>query len=568
MGATLPFIATAYIRIFAPANRDFAVSFLYGVNALGGVAGIVVSSFYLIYTFGVSMTTFIAAAGNFLIALLALMIHESSRKVSANGAVCAASDNSRQNSLRGAELKDQGITRLQKWACFIAFFFTGFCALALEIVWTRLLVLIIGTSIYAFSIILIAYICGIPAGSILIPMILRRSPRMEAFGVVLMMLATASLLTLPMISVSPFIFLRIYSAYHGDFSAFLFVEYLLCLIVMLLPATLSGYAFTCALGSIRTSSDTIGGDVGRLYFFNTIGSVLGSILAPFFFIKNFGLQNSIIILSSIFLIAGAVLTILTRSGFKLKAIRIGSCAAIFVFILLTGGTLDMDIIASGVHYHPEKMEDMKSVAEIKRFIKLSKKMFLAEGVDSTVGIYTKNEVSFLKINGKIDASTGWYDMNTQLLLAHLPMVLCKHPDRVAVVGLGAGVTAGAVMKHGPKQVDCLEINPNVIEAARYFKKVSELDFAAANLSIIEDDALSFMKNTKNKYNVIISEPSNPWMAGVASLFTVDHFQNCRARLEDGGVICQWLQIYSMSQDDFVRILVDRKSTRLNSSHRL
>ncbi|HNY12305.1 MAG TPA: fused MFS/spermidine synthase, partial [Candidatus Wallbacteria bacterium] len=458
-------------------------------------------------------------------------------------------------SIHNARSKDQGITPLQKWACFSAFFFTGFCALALEIVWTRLLVLIIGTSIYAFSIILMAYICGIPAGSILIPAILRRSPRMEAFGVVLMMLATASLLTIPLISVSPFIFLRIYSAYHGDFSTFLFVEYLLCLIVMLLPATLSGYAFTCALGSIRTSANTIGGDVGRLYFFNTIGSVLGSILAPFFFIKIFGLQNSIIVLSSIFLITGAALTVLTRARLPLKAIRIGACAVIFILVLLTGGTLDMDVIASGMHYHPEKIEKMKSVAELKRYIKLEKKIFLAEGVDSTVGIYNKNDVSSLKINGKVDASTGWYDMNTQLLLAHLPMILCKHPDRVSVIGLGAGVTAGAVMKYGPKQVDCIEINPNVIEAARYFKKISGLDFAAANLSIIEDDALSFMKNSRNKYNVIISEPSNPWMAGVASLFTVDHFQNCRARLEDGGIICQWLQIYSMSYDDFVRILV-------------
>lgn len=555
MGATLPFISSAYVRIFRPANNDFAVSFLYGINALGGVTGIFLSSFYMIYLFGVTRTTFITALGNFAVALAALLISSKAGARQENAGTDAPAPETGPGAAAQPESK-RGAPGFARAVSFFAFFTVGFAALALEIVWTRLLVLIIGTSTYAFSIILIAYICGIPLGSIGIPLLIRRSPRMEAFGVVLMMLAIASFVTIPLISLSPYIFIKIYNSFHTDFSTFTFIQYLMCLMVLLAPTTLSGYAFTCAVGTLKTGSGTIGADVGRLYFFNTVGSVLGSISAPFFLIKHFGLQNSILYLSVLYLLTGFLVTAASDATRHMKVLRIGISLLAFLGLFLTCGNLDMGVIASGVHYHPEKFEGVSSFGQIEKMIKKSRQMYLAEGVDSTVGIYTQpGGTTFLKINGKTDASTGWYDMNTQLLLAHLPMMLCKHPDSVAVIGLGAGVTTGAVLKYSPKRVDCVEISPNVIDAARYFNKINEMDFSSPVLSLIEEDGLTFMKTTPHKYNVIISEPSNPWIAGIASLFTVEHFRNCRARLEKGGVMCQWLQIYSMTYDDFVRILV-------------
>ena len=551
MGATLPFISSAYVRIFTPRNNDFAVSFLYGINALGGVIGIFLSSFYLIYLLGVTRTTIAAACGNFLIAAIALLI--SSRYRDRQLQDQPGGEKKAEGPEQETHSRNYGYAR---FISYMAFFIVGFAALALEIIWTRLLVLIIGTSTYAFSIILIAFICGIPLGSIMIPLIIRRSPRMEAFGVVLMLLAIASFLTIPLISLSPYVFIKIFNSFHSDFSSFTFIQYLMCLIVLMLPTTLSGYAFTCAIGTIRTGTGTVGADVGRLYFFNTVGSVLGSISAPFFFIKNFGLQNSVLYLSLLYLITGITVTIASDSAKHMKILRVGLSVLVFLTLFYTCGSLDMSIVASGVHYHPEKFEGVSSFAQIEKMIRKSKQIYLAEGIDSTVGIYTQpGGTTFLKINGKTDASTGWYDMNTQLLLAHLPMMLCKHPDKIAIIGLGAGVTAGAVLKYSPQKVDCVEISPNVIDAARFFNKVNELDFTAPALSLIEEDALTFMKNSNVKYNVIISEPSNPWIAGIASLFTVEHFTNCRAHLEKGGVMCQWIQIYSMTYDDFIRILV-------------
>lgn len=554
MGATLPFISAAYVRMFAPANKEFAVSLLYGVNALGGVLGIFLAGFYLIYLYGNTATTIIAAAGNFLVAAMALYISRGAEKPS----TAVESEPERKSVPKpGVSLHESAADLSARRLVYIslaAFFVTGFCALALEIVLARLLVLIIGTSTYAFSLILMAYICGIPAGSILVPLIIRKPPRVAAFGVVMMLLAVASILTIPLLSAAPFVFLKIFSAYHADFSTFMTVEYLLCLLILMLPATLSGYAFTCALGSVRASEATIGRDVASLYFYNTIGSVLGTIAAPFLFIKNLGLQNSIITISMLYLAAGFALTMVSECGRRIKFIRAGVLVSCYIALLAFAGGLDMDIISSGVHYHPEKFSG-KTTKEVIDYIKKDKRVYLAEGIDSTVGIYSKHEVTFLKINGKTDASTGWYDMNTQVLLAHLPMMLARHNRRVAVIGLGAGVTAGAVLKYKPELLECVEINPNVIEGARFFNKISGLDFNAPNFKIVEEDALSHIKTSKTEYDVIISEPSNPWIAGIASLFTYEHFSACRDKLSKDGLMCQWVQLYSMSKEDFIRILV-------------
>lgn len=548
MGATLPFISAAYVRMFAPANREFSVSLLYGVNALGGVIGIFLAGFYLIFLYGNAITTFIAAAGNFLVAAMALYISRGA-ELPADARAAAPGRPS-----RSAGDGSDGGSRAVVYASFAAFFVTGFCALALEIVLARLLVLIIGTSTYAFSLILMAYICGIPAGSILVPLLMRRPPRAAAFGVVLMLLGVASILTIPLLSAAPFVFLKIFSAYHADFSTFMTVEYMLCLSILMFPATLSGYAFTCALGSVRAAAITIGRDVASLYFFNTIGSVLGAIAAPFLLIKNLGLQNSIITISLLYLAAGAALTFISDTGRRIKLIRAGVLTACYAAIFIFAGELDMDIISAGVHYHPEKFAG-RTTKEIVDYIKKDRRIYLAEGVDSTVGIYAKHEVVFLKINGKTDASTGWYDMNTQVLLAHLPMMLARNNRRVVVIGLGAGVTAGAALKYGPDLLECVEINPNVIEGARFFNRISGLDFNAPNFRIVEEDALTHIKTSKTEYDVIISEPSNPWIAGIASLFTYEHFSACRERLSKDGLMCQWLQLYSMSKEDFIRILV-------------
>ena len=551
MGATLPFVSTAYVRIFKPANKEFAVSLLYGINALGGVLGIFLAGFFLIYFYGNTMTTIIAAAGNFIVAALAFLIAGLAVKPAA---VKGAETDLDERAARTIAEANEGAWLSPLAVTMAAFFMVGFCALALEIVLTRLLVLIIGTSTYAFSLIIMAFIGGIPAGSILVPLIIRKPPRLAAFGVVLMLMAISSILTIPLLSAAPFIFLKIFGAFHADFSTFMAVEYLLCLLILMLPATLSGYAFTCALGTVKSREGTIGRDVARLYFYNTAGAVLGTIAAPFIFIKNLGLQNSIITISFLYLISGLALIAASVSGRRIKFIRSFVLTSCYLAIFFFSGGLDMDIISAGVHYHPDKFAG-KSVKEIINHIKKEKRVFLAEGIDSTVGIYSKHEVVYLKINGKTDASTGWYDMNTQVLLAHLPMMLARDNRKVVVIGLGAGVTAGAALKYNPDLLECVEINPNVIEGARFFNKISGLDFNAPNFKIIEEDALTHLKTTKIEYDVIISEPSNPWIAGIASLFTYEHFSKCREKLSKDGLMCQWLQLYSMSREDFIRILV-------------
>ena len=155
---------------------------------------------------------------------------------------------------------------------------------------------------------------------------------------------------------------------------------------------------------------------------------------------------------------------------------------------------------------------------------------------------------FLRVNGKVDASNG-ADMHTQLFSGHIPMLLHPSPKRVLIIGLGSGVTAGAVAQYPVDHIDIIEIEPAVIEASRFFETENRSVLKDPRVSMIVADGRNFLLNTRVPYDIIISEPSNPWIRGLASLFSQEFFALAQSRLAPGGIMLQWIQGYSISTDD-------------------
>jgi spermidine synthase len=181
-------------------------------------------------------------------------------------------------------------------------------------------------------------------------------------------------------------------------------------------------------------------------------------------------------------------------------------------------------------------------------------LFYRDGPSATVSVTQLGDQISLRVNGKTDASTNPVDMPTQLNLAHLPLLLHPDPRAVLVIGLGSGITAGAAARHPLERLDVVEIEPAVVEASRFFTRYNADVFKDPRLRLTIADGRNYLLTTKQRYDVIISEPSNPWIGGIASLFSVEYFELARSRLQPGGIMVQWLQAYSFSPPDFQMVV--------------
>jgi len=229
----------------------------------------------------------------------------------------------------------------------------------------------------------------------------------------------------------------------------------------------------------------------------------------------------------------------------------GALATGIAVVMLTFGTAwDRELLASGAYlYAPYVPKDL----DLDTQLKAGTLLYDRDGSASTVSVKQLTGTTTLAVDGKVDASNR-SDMLTQKLLAHLPLLLHDNPREIAIVGLGSGVTVGAALRHPITRADVIEISPEVVEASQYFAAENQHALADPRTHLIVGDGRSHLLLSSRQYDVIISEPSNPWIAGVAALFTREFFVAARARLAPGGIICQWAHTYNISDRDLRAIV--------------
>jgi len=534
MGATLP-VLTRWVGRDEGRAADRPLSLLYSLNTFGAVVGAAAAGFVLLPGLGVTRTLFIAAGLNAACAAIAFNVP-----------------------VRDAPPEGRSERSTARRDILALLFATGASAMVCEVAWTRAFALVLGSTVYAFSVMLTTFLLGLASGSLAFHRVRRRRSAPGAFGLAVLLagLALSVYAGIHSLAWLPYLFMRL-----GGFAALRPglihpIQFLLCASVMFVPTFLMGAALPWAIAVAAPPREDIGRQTGAYYSANTAGSIAGSALAGLALLPLWGVEPSL--LASAWLYGAAAFMALSASPLKPRLKAAGGallCAALLAASFLRPSwspTLqDSGMFIYGPFYG--------WVSDYRAFIdelSIDRVLFHKSGANATVAVMeTQDGSRYMRINGKTDASEG-EDMNTQLLLGYMPLLLHPgRPRRALVVGLGSGVTAAALAADkGMGRVDVVEIEPVVAEAARFF--------GAANRGVLDDprvhlrfaDARQFTASAGEPYDIITSEPSNPWIAGIAQLFTREAFEQASARLSEDGVFCQWFHGYFMSEDDFRLIL--------------
>jgi spermidine synthase len=431
---------------------------------------------------------------------------------------------------------------------------SGFASLTLQVVWTRLLALMLGPTTYAFSTMVAVFIAGLAVGAALAARFMAR-PRSAATAQPIVGLAICLALSVGFAAAAAIFVDRGMLAVAAVVArpdvtfAEVVIRQALIAIALLAPMTIAfGAAFPFAVAVATRDTDTVTADLGFIYAVNTAGAITGALASGFVLIPWLGLHGTIRTVTIVGAI-GAIGILAMDRGVRRVSF---AGAAIAVAVLALGILLppwDRLLLSSGAYKYAAVMQ----APDLRLGLSAGELLYYGEGPSGTVAVRRAGGTTSLSIDGKVDASNAG-DMLTQRLLAHVPLLLHPNPRKVAILGLGSGVTLGSALTHPLERADVLEISPEVVEASRYFDVENHRAMADPRTRLIVGDGRTHLLLTRDKYDVIVSEPSNPWMAGIASLFTREFFAAARDRLEPDGVLCQWAHTYDISTQDLRSIV--------------
>jgi spermidine synthase len=535
MGATLPLLARHVTGSPERAGRD--VGMLYAVNTAGAVGGAAAAGFLLIPVLGLTLTNLAAAALNVFAGVTALVLARTALQL---GRVEA-----------GIGVHSRPLHATPFVALCVATGASGLAALVCEVAWTRSLTLVLGGSVYAFSAMLATFLFGLAAGSALGAWLAGRCrSAVPVLAAIEIAIAAAIYGGLWLIDELPYLYLLLGRALPDHGSAQLAGRSVVAASVMLVPTLLFGMAFPVALRAGVHDLAVLGRRIGALYASNTVGAILGACASGFLLIPSLGVQLTLVSAAGASVAAAACLTWAAGLSRRWSA----TCSAALVAVLVAAGPArprwDPAVMSSAIFRYAASMKATNRAEFLSYFTSGGdgETIFYRDGVTATVTVQQQAGHFVLKVNGKPDASTAG-DLPTQSLLAHLPLLLHAAPRHVLVVGWGSGVTAGAALTHPVNTLTAVELEPAVVEASQYFDHVNHQPLADPRTKLVLDDGRNLLATTRHRFDVIISEPSNPWLTGVANLFTREYFELGARCLAPDGLFSQWLQIYEMPPDD-------------------
>jgi predicted membrane-bound spermidine synthase len=646
MGATLPVLSRQVVERLGHIGRRLGT--LYGINTLGAAAGVVLTGFIFITTLGIRGTTWLAAGLNAFVAFMAWgldkALRDAARASSGSGSPIsapAASTASPEPPAPPPPEREAGVRARGRHAGILAIAaLGGFASFLYELGWTRVLTLVLGGAVQAYSIMLATFLVGLALGSVLLCRRIDRSRDLFLFYAVIEgLVAISSLAVLPLFGELPWASIRIFSAVGDSYAMMTAAGFGVCFLMMIVPTLLIGVTFPVLAALYARDLTSLGRRIGEVYFANTAGGIVGSFAGGFLIMPWLGMEQTLIAASLVNAGCAVLAAFLGTSPRRRQALTAGATLAA-VGLLLAAHPLDAKrpivelprvadapqpppgwpsafrgacqrcgapawlpdpppvggaplpyqafcsscvaeerrwqaeelrtaprwfwdprVMTSGVHTYARLYASSPDGRALRRRIDENRLLFYEEGLNCVVTV--TSIVKFpgnrsLQINGKTDAS-NLDDFPTEILLAGLPLLLHPDPKEVLVIGLGSGITAGAATRYDEvKRIDAVEIEAAVARGALQFAR-DHGDVLPdpgrrpphpghPKLRLLIQDARQHCAVTPSRYDVVISEPSNPWMSGPSHLFTLEHFRNLKRVLKDDGIALQWMHSYSMSPD--------------------
>ena len=506
MGASLPAIAR---WVEATAEGVSWLGYLYGGNLAGAVSGCLLAGFYLLRVYDMRAATLVAAAVNFGVAIAS---YELSRRTD-----------------RGAAAESRPVAPRGSAAVYDTIALSGMTALGAEVIWTRLLSVMMGATVYTFSIILAVFLIGLGIGSAPGSRLAGRSPKI-ALGVSQLLLAAAIFWSAYALSASiPYWPINPLLSSNAWFN--FQIDLVRAMWAILPAAILWGASFPLALAAAASPGGDPGLLVGRIYAANTIGAIVGSLGFSLLFIPWLGSQNSQRLLIALAGIAAAGMLLPMIRSLKAAA-AIAAAAAVTGVMIAKTDEVPWLAVAYG-----RRMLTASGTGDL---------LYRGEGMNASVVVSrVEGGQIYFHVSGKVEASTEPFDMRLQRMLGHLPALVHPNPESVLIVGFGAGVTAGTFVVHPEvRKITICEIEKLIPPTtSRYFRNENYDVLHDPRTRVFYDDARHYVLTTDETFDVITSDPIHPWVKGTATLYSKEYFEVCKRHLKPGGVVTQWVPLY-------------------------
>ena len=539
MGGTLPLLAAWLQKNFAEAGRGSAL--FYGINSLGAVAGSGIAGFYLVQSLGLVAALQATALLNFAIGGVAFVLGKT------DVAPAAAAPAPQATEAAAAPVPVPVLaSRPLRWAGVMVAV-TGGISMGLEVLAARGLALIFGSSLQSFAIVLMAFILGIGLGSSVIASLKLRRISNETLIALLLLVASAWIGVL-VFNIEGWVefYRKARTGIARTTVGYVFNQGLsaaMAMFILGVPAALIGSVLPLLIRVLARESATLGEQVGRLLTWNTLGAVTGVLLTGFVIMPQAGLRNAFLLLALGLALVG--LFFAWRNQWRRGLAFPGAVAAGLIATMVFGGESWQEVISSGV-FRAREIEVTKTIRALRGdSVKI---LYYEDAADATVSVeqrFAKGVQQIgLRINGKPDASSHG-DLCTQMLVGHLPVMARPNSKDVFLLGMGSGVTASAVLAHPIDQLVLAENCKPVLRAAQLFTNYNRGVLTNSRLHIAYEDARTVLKLSPRQYDVIIAQPSNPWTAGIGSVFSKEFYEICAGKLKDGGIMTQWFHVYEM-----------------------
>lgn len=566
MGATLPVVGQYFSNRESQAGRYLGL--LYGLNTIGAVAGTFSAGYILLPALGVQQSTLAAALANFLVGVVAMIAWKKTRW-SDQAAVSRENEGKGLSAPSSLPTVHSPLTTRTALIILSVFALSGFSAMVYEVTWSRTLSLIMGSTLYAFSAMLATFLVGLSLGSLVSSLVVERLRNpLRAIGILQVFIGVFSFLTMSLMTEMPYLFVSIYSYWLPSATWMPLLWFIISFLTMFIPTLLFGALFPLVVKLFQGKLWTMGRLAGDIYAINTLGAIVGSFSAGFILIPAIGIQSSVMIAVYLNILLGLV--VLHVDPAPHRRMVTFSILTLGVFMFLIKPAWDPRVMTSGVFMNLSDRSQLLIKEGRQRFYEELGKgqdtLFLKEGMTATITV-EKDPVGgvALRVNGRREA--GGRFLRTQVLLGHLPMLfkpkIQEHIEKVLVIGWGSGVTVGSLARYPVERIVAVELESAILEANRFFEQMNRMAMKDPRVEVVVNDGRNYLLVTPEKFDVIISQPSLPWVTGASNLFTEEFFRLGANRLKAGGVFCQWISSDVIDLEDLQSVIRAFKSSFSN-----
>jgi spermidine synthase/MFS family permease len=544
MGGTLPVLSKYVVRSLSALGARLGL--LYFLNTAGAVVGCLAGGFYVVEHAGLEWGMVATSLVNTAIGGVFYLLAGRADPAPESAAPTEGS----------SEASAETYTEAQARLALLAIGLAGALTMLYELAFIRILVLSMGGTVHSFSTVLTGFVFGIAAGSAAAGLLLRQGrPALLSFALCELGIGLYVLLSLGLYERLPFTFYGIgllLAHTPRAYPVFLAAQAGFAILIMVVPAALMGAALPFAARVCVDRLDRLGRRVGGVFSVNTVGSVIGSALTGFVLLPRLGLEGLLLLGAAV---SGGLGLVLLRGGRSKGASpaegplgprwalwMAGVFGVLLAVQLARHPTWDPRLMQFAL-YRWERPFDLPDWEAFRAQRAGEKFIYARDDADASIAVGERDQERVLRVNGKPDATNGG-DLATQLMVAHVPMMLHPDPRKVMVVGLGSGATAGAVLRYEGATAEVAEVSREVVRAAAFFEGVNDQVLQNPRMSLTVVDAREYLLLSDEAYDVIVSEPTNVWVPGVAALFTREFYDLAKTKLRPRGLFAQWLQLYS------------------------